>query len=128
MTNPVLLVEDDPTLQMLGARQFQILGVGLDIATCGASAIEKVKTNTYELVLMDLGMPDMSGIEAAMHIREFEQKNGRKRVLIVAMTAFSEREQALAVGMDDFIQKPVLLDALAAVVRKWAPAIKILRK
>ena len=128
MTNQILLVEDNHILQLLGRNQFDVLGVGLDVAYCGESAIERMQNNDYQLVLMDIGLPKMDGIEATIAMRKFELQNSRPHLPIVAVTALYQREIALAAGMDDFVQKPLLLDDLVAVLRKWAPAVRINRK
>lgn len=114
----ILLVEDDPTLRLLGAKQFEALGWPVDIAADGREAIIMSK-NGYDIILMDLAMPEVSGIQAALTIRQFELENRRKRTPIIAMTAYSDREEVTAFGMDDYILKPVLLDDLKSIVKKW---------
>jgi len=117
----ILLVEDDPTLQILGKSQFKVLGFDVDIAGSGEDAIAKTKENRYSLIFMDISMPGMSGIEATLHIRESELRAQQPRTPIIAMTAYSQRQEALGAGMDAFVQKPVLLDVLTRLCLQWLP-------
>ncbi len=75
--------------------------------------------HAYDLIFMDLVMPGMNGVEATSHIREQELKEGRKRTPIIGLTAFSERERALFAGMDEFVQKPFLLNDIRRVVEMF---------
>jgi len=93
----------------------------VDIAINGAEAVQKTKQNPlfYDLILMDISMPVMGGIEAARLIRLFEQENRKSRVPIIAVTGISDRDSCLAAGMDDFMTKPFLLEHLRASAIKW---------
>jgi CheY-like chemotaxis protein len=115
----ILLVEDDTTLRFLGTKHFLALGLPLDLAANGAEAVKMAEAG-YALILMDLSMPIMDGIEATSHIREHELRNGLKRTPIVGLTAFSEQEVAAKVaGMDEFLLKPVPFKTLAITVAKY---------
>jgi polar amino acid transport system substrate-binding protein len=116
----ILLVEDDETLCFLAQKQFKKIGVSCRIAGTGMQAVE-MANDEFALILMDLGLPDMDGIEATFRIREEELKGRRKRVPIVALTEYSEREKCLRAGMDDFLLKPVPMERLQEVVRKYCP-------
>jgi CheY-like chemotaxis protein len=120
MSETILLVEDDSALRFLGLKQCKALKLTVDTATNGVEAVAKA-ADDYALILMDLAMPEMNGIEAASRIREQELRSGRKRTPIIAMSAYAEREQALAAGIDDYLQKPVLLEGLKEIVLTWAP-------
>lgn len=121
----VLSVDDSPVVSRLTTRQLGIIGVQSEAATTGKQAIEKAKTGRFDLILMDVHLPDMTGYEAARKIREAEQSGELSRAIIIALTGCATeeyREQAASAGMDDFLSKPVsiallrehLLKALAA--------------
>ncbi len=124
-TNPVrvLLVEDNPVNQKLGHRLLSILGCRVDQAANGREAVLMVDRFPYDLILMDVQMPEMDGYEATAEIRK--RQNGYRPIPIVAMTAYAlsgDRERCLESGMDDYLSKPVSLDALRAAVERWSPA------
>jgi two-component system, sensor histidine kinase and response regulator len=121
----ILLAEDNEinqkvVLGLLGPR-----GHVIDVATNGAEAVRAVQTSTYDLVLMDLQMPVMGGLEATRAIRKLEAAAGR-HTRIVAMTARAmrgDREQCLAAGMDGYLPKPVDREALLAVIERNAAPV-----
>lgn len=101
----VLLVEDNILNQRLATRVLENLGFEPDLAANGKIATEKVAQNTYDVILMDLQMPEMDGYQATQYIRN-ELKS---KVPIIAMTAHSlvgERDKCLTIGMDDYLPKP----------------------
>ncbi|MDO9141923.1 MAG: response regulator [Methylobacter sp.] len=115
----VLLVEDNELNQEVAASIIRKRGAILTIAWNGEEAVELVRRQTFDLVLMDLHMPVMGGIEAARQIRELAQG---KNLPIVAMTAAvmaEDRERCLAIGMVDFIPKPVEPEDIARVLRSY---------
>ena len=120
----ILLAEDNSVNQEIARRQLQRLGVEVDVAGDGAAAVEAVARGGYDLVLMDCQMPVMSGYDATGEIRRREAGSGR-HLPVIAMTANAmagDREDCLRAGMDDYIAKPVKIDALRAVVARWAAA------
>jgi CheY-like chemotaxis protein len=99
------------------------LGLQADLATNGAEVLARCATRFYDVILMDCHMPVMDGYAAAGELRRRE-RSGR-RTCIIAITADARtgaRERCLEAGMDDYIVKPVRLDELRDVLRKWAPA------
>lgn len=114
----ILLVEDDTTLRFLAQRQFERLGVQCDTAANGTEGIEMAKKG-YDLIFMDISMPELNGIEATHQIREFEKKKGLPRTPIIGLTAFSSEEECRDAGMDDFMQKPMMLDQAKAIIDKY---------
>jgi len=118
----ILLAEDNVTNQRLAARFLQRMGYAADVVANGLEAVDAVRRQTYDVVLMDIEMPEMDGLEAARRIR---QEHGARRPQIIAMTANAlqgDRERALAMGMDEYITKPIRISelqaALAAVGRR----------
>jgi PAS domain S-box-containing protein len=102
----ILVVEDIALNQLLVRTLLDDFGFGCDIASNGKIAIEKLKTNTYDVILMDLQMPEMNGFEAT----EFIRKNLGLKIPIIALTAdvtTSDLAKCRSVGMDDYISKPV---------------------
>ena len=119
----VLVAEDNVVNQKVAMRMLEKLGLRVDVAANGREAVEMVKMLPYDLVFMDCHMPEMDGYEAVAAIRRRE--SGDSHTPVVAMTADAMegyREQCLAAGMDDFITKPVKMDALVQTIKKWVPA------
>ena len=109
----ILLAEDNVVNQKLALRLLQRMGYRADLASNGIEAIESVERQPYDVVLMDVQMPEMDGLEASRQITSRWQAGERPR--IVAMTANAmagDREECLAAGMDDYITKPIRVDAL----------------
>jgi signal transduction histidine kinase/DNA-binding response OmpR family regulator/tetratricopeptide (TPR) repeat protein len=109
----ILLAEDNVVNQKLALRLLQQMGYRADVASNGIEAIECVERQPYDVVLMDVQMPEMDGLEASRRIVAKWPDGGRPR--IVAMTANAmagDREECLAAGMDDYLTKPIRVDAL----------------
>jgi PAS domain S-box-containing protein len=109
----ILLAEDNVVNQKLALRLLQQMGYRADLASNGLEAIECVARQTYDVVLMDVQMPEMDGLEASRRITASWPAGRRPR--IVAMTANAmkgDREMCLAAGMDDYLSKPIRLDEL----------------
>ena len=122
----VLLVEDNPVNQKLAVRLLEKWGHHVVIAANGKEALDRVRSGqACDLVLMDMQMPVMGGIEATKLIRADEAANSRRRLPIVAMTANAmtgDRDACLAAGMDDYLSKPIRQEELLAKLRLHAPA------
>jgi CheY-like chemotaxis protein len=119
----ILLAEDNVVNQKLALRILQQMGYRADLASNGLEAVESVRRQTYDVVLMDVQMPEMDGLEASKRITT--QWSAAERPRIVAMTANAmqgDRELCLAAGMDDYLTKPIrvdqLVDALHNVVAR----------
>ena len=118
----VLLVEDNKVNQKLALHILERLGHVVEVASNGREAVEILETKDFDLVLMDIQMPEMGGIEATAKIREREAAEGG-HVPIVAMTAHAmtgDRERFLDAGMDEYISKPINQERLREVVRSLA--------
>jgi PAS domain S-box-containing protein len=118
----VLVAEDNPTNQKLVSAMLDVKGHRVTVVGNGRLAVERVAQEAYDVVLMDVQMPEMSGLEATQAIRMREEGTGR-HLPIVALTARAmagDREQCLAAGMDAYVSKPVrapeLFSAIDAVM------------
>ncbi len=118
----VLLVEDNPVNQRLALEILTRRGHEVAVADNGGEALERLGTFTPQIILMDVQMPEVNGLEATRAIRLLEQGTGR-HVPIVAMTAHAmsgDRERCLEAGMDDYLTKPIRAEALVAHVERLA--------
>ncbi len=113
----ILLAEDNVVNQKLALRLLQQLGYRADLAANGAEAVASVARQVYDVVLMDVQMPEMDGLEATRRIC----KRGKKRPRIVAMTANAmqgDREMCIEAGMDDYLTKPIRVDQLVEALEQ----------
>ncbi len=116
----ILVVEDDPTLRLLAKHSLYHLGYECIVAASGEEALTE-DFSQISLIFMDIGLPGMDGNQATKLIRETEMKESRARVPIIALTAQATRESVMRAGMDDFLQKPAMLDDLSCMIKKWLP-------
>jgi CheY-like chemotaxis protein len=117
----LLLAEDNPINQKLAMVLLQKAGYSVDAVNNGLEALEKIKVIQYNLVLMDVQMPDMDGFEATRQIRAWEKSNGQ-HIPIIAMTAHAmsgDRERCLDSGMDDYVTKPLEPRVLFNAIDRW---------
>jgi CheY-like chemotaxis protein len=115
----VLLAEDNPVNQFVAVKILEKLGLQVSVAGNGAEAIAALRDNTFDLILMDLQMPVMDGLEATRLIRDPATGAGNPDVPIVAMTAHAFRDneqQCLEAGMNGYLSKPVKPEDLASVL------------
>jgi PAS domain S-box-containing protein len=123
----ILLAEDNITNQMVAVSILKKLGLRADTVANGAEAVKALETLPYDLVLMDVQMPEMDGLEATRAIRNPQSAVRNHRIPIIAMTAHAmqgDRERCLEAGMNDYIIKPVDPRALAEALEKWLPKEK----
>ena len=115
----ILVVEDNPTNQQVVLMVLRALGYQPDMAENGRTGIDKVSSHRYDIILLDLQMPDIDGFEVARHIRE----HLNYQPVIVAITAGAspeDRQRCLDAGMDDYVMKPFKISQLKDVVLKYA--------
>ncbi|MCC7342683.1 MAG: response regulator [Bryobacterales bacterium] len=118
----ILIAEDHPVNQRVIQGMVEKLGLSADVVSNGLEAVHAACHGSYAAILMDCQMPDMDGIEATRFIRGTEDRIGR--VPIVAVTAFGheeDRARCFEAGVDEFMVKPIRIEALAQVLAQWAP-------
>ncbi|MDE1150441.1 MAG: ATP-binding protein [Azospirillaceae bacterium] len=119
---PLLVVDDNHVNQTVAKTMLERLGYAVSIAGDAQSALEQYEQGDFRIVLMDIQMPGMDGVQAAGRMREIQAARGRPRTPIIAMTANAMagmREEYLATGMDDYVAKPFALAVLADTVARW---------
>ncbi len=128
----VLIVDDNAINQKVAVRMLQQLGYQPMVAANGREALEAIEHDPFDLVFMDVMMPEMDGLEATRQIRKRqmggEQKNFQSRIIICAMTAHAmagDREKCIAAGMDDYLAKPVRPKDVRDMVEKWGGKIAL---
>ena len=119
----ILLAEDSQANRVVGVAMLQQFGFGVDAVASGLEAVEALRTLPYDLVLMDLEMPEMDGLEATRRIRQLD--DSKRDIPIIAVTANAmadTAEQCRAVGMNDYVTKPIDAEKLFEVLLRWLPA------
>jgi CheY-like chemotaxis protein len=118
----ILVAEDNVVNQKVTLRMLERLGYRADVVANGLEAVEAVKRQQYDVVLMDVEMPEMDGKEAAKKIRvDIPSEKQPKIIAATAHALVGEREQLIAGGMDDYISKPVRLQELETKLRECHP-------
>lgn len=120
----ILLAEDNITNQQVALGLLRRLGLRADVTANGAEAVTALKTLPYDLVLMDVQMPDMDGLEATRVIRDPASQVLNHQIPVIALTAHAmpgDRERFLAAGMNDHVTKPISLQKLSAALNRWLP-------
>ena len=115
-------MEDTPVNQLLGERLLKRFGCLTTLAMTGKQAIQAWQNQAFDLILMDLQLPEMDGLEATRLIRAEEDNQARARIPIIALTANameSDRQACLAAGMDDFITKPFSADDMLTTLKRF---------
>ncbi|MCB9991996.1 MAG: response regulator [Rhodospirillales bacterium] len=118
----VLLVEDHAPSAKIGMTLVEELGCTCEIATTGNQAVTLFSQNSYDLVLLDLQLPDMNGLDVARHMRRQEQDMNRKIIPIVGMTGCSTEDDRLLcekAGMNDHLPKPFRLAQLEDIIQTY---------
>ncbi|MFN8576729.1 MAG: response regulator [Candidatus Sericytochromatia bacterium] len=115
----ILLAEDNLINQKLAIKVFEKLGYSLDLALNGLEVLDMLLNDKYDIIFMDVQMPEMNGLEATKYIIE---KYEESRPIIIAMTAgamIEDKQKCLEIGMDDYISKPISIDELKSKISKW---------
>ena len=114
----VLLAEDNAVNQKVAVRFMERLGYRVETVVNGVDAVAAVEQRRFDLILMDLQMPEMDGLEASRRIRKLPLDHQPKIVALTANAMQGDRELCLAAGMDDYISKPVKIHEVAAAIRR----------
>lgn len=118
----ILLAEDNPVNQLLALRLLGRMGYRADVATNGREAVAALDSRPYDVILMDVQMPEMDGLEAARQIRHRWVDGAPPRIIAMTANALQgDRERCLAAGMSDYISKPVRLEDVARALANSAP-------
>ncbi len=118
----ILIAEDNKTNQLVLQTMLKTFEVDVITVENGQEALQYYVSRQPDLILMDMAMPLMDGLDATARIRELEAQNGRKRTPIIALTANAmsgDRDSCLNAGMDDYLSKPVIKSDLVATMEKW---------
>ena len=116
----ILLAEDNPISQVVSRAMVETLGFHVDVVANGSEAVRAATSSAYQAILMDCQMPLLDGYQATREIRRIEGAKRRTPILaITALPARSASRHCLATGMDDFVTKPLSIEALAGVLRRW---------
>jgi len=119
----ILLAEDNSINQMVALGLLQKLGYTADTAINGNEVLLAMERKTYDIILMDCQMPELDGYETTQKIRNLPKNNLIKIIAMTANALRGESERCLAVGMDDYLSKPVRLETLRAMLNRWLPEI-----
>lgn len=117
MSKRILVVEDNPVIRRSMLQQLSQLGVNCYAVENGEEAVKLAEF--FDLILMDVQLPGMSGIEAAKQIRKAEAKRRLRPVAIVATTTASLQRECVAAGMDEFCPKPIKASDLERLLNRW---------
>lgn len=119
-----LVVEDDRMVQTIIKANLESIGIPTIIAGNGVEAIEAIKTNSFDFVLMDIRMPDQDGLDATRWIRDIEIGNTVRHVPIFALTSYDSPEhtqEIIDAGMDEHLIKPFRLENFMKILDKYFP-------
>jgi PAS domain S-box-containing protein len=118
----ILIAEDNEVNQKLTLLLLEKIGYGADLAANGLEALEALRRERYDVILMDVEMPVMDGLEASRSIHSEWPENERPRIIAMTANAMQgDRETCLAAGMDDYLSKPIHGDELAAILARCGP-------
>ena len=120
----ILLAEDNVVNQRVALRMLERLGYRADVAASGKEAVESVRNINYDIILMDILMPELDGFEATKIILDEFQPDQRPKIIAMTANAMQgDRESCLDAGMDDYMSKPIRIEDLQTVITKWGKKI-----
>jgi CheY-like chemotaxis protein len=114
----ILLAEDNPVNQKLALRLFALMGYNVDVAANGLEAVDAVERQPYDVVFMDIQMPEMDGLEASRQIRARAADGGPRIVAMTANVMDGDRDACFAAGMDDYVGKPIRVHELLLALER----------
>jgi CheY-like chemotaxis protein len=116
----ILLAEDNVINQQVAVKMLQRLGHQTDVVANGAEAVDAVRRQRYDVVFMDVQMPEMDGLEATRHLRAAFPDGGPRIIAMTANALAEDRDACLAAGMDGYVAKPITLAGLHAALDTWS--------
>ena len=116
----ILVAEDNPSNQRVLVEMLKRLGYRADAVADGREVVLSLERQDYDLILMDIKLPEMDGLTAAKVIRQLRPDNGPKIIAITAFALEGDREKCLEAGMDDYIAKPVKMNELTDMLVKYS--------
>ncbi len=119
----ILVAEDNPVNQLVAVKILEKLGYKADVAGNGVEALDAFGKTPYDVIFMDCQMPVMDGYAASRAIRSGEEKDLKKKVVIIAMTANAlkgDRDKCIRAGMDDYMSKPISPNTVSEILNKWS--------
>lgn len=119
----ILLVEDNPINQKVAQRIIKKFGYSIDTAVNGLLALECVKNKKYNIIFMDIQMPEMDGIEATKIIIDTYKEKSPKIIAMTAAVMKGDKEKCLEAGMVDYIPKPVLPEVVYKAIKRWGTIV-----
>jgi CheY-like chemotaxis protein len=114
----ILLAEDNAVNQKLALRILEQMGYRADVASNGIEAVQSIERQTYDVILMDVQMPEMDGLDATRHIRRLTDVSQPHIVAMTANALEGDREACLAAGMNDYVSKPIRVHELVQALLK----------
>jgi len=116
----ILLAEDDLLSEKVTTFYLKRFGHEVDVAKNGFEAVSRIKEKKYDLILMDIQMPEMDGLQAVKEIRAIEKDyNSKGHTTIIAITTNPDKAECLKAGVDLYVQKPFCFDELSTLVRDY---------
>ena len=117
MAHSILVVDDDPHIRDVVRFAFEKTGMAISIAQDGKEALARFDRNVHDLIVLDIGMPEMDGLEATRIIRDLLPAEQQPRIIAMTANVMKEDQDACAAaGMDDYLSKPIQVDALMAAL------------
>jgi PAS domain S-box-containing protein len=120
----ILLAEDNTVNQQVALLTLEKLGYHADVVSNGVEVLDALSRQVYDVVLMDVEMPKMDGLDATRHIREMMSEQRPRIIAITAYAMEGDRERFLQAGMDDYISKPLRLEELISVLKQIKPSLR----
>lgn len=117
----ILLAEDNEVNRLVLQKMLKRLGCLVDVAANGLEALQALESQLYDLILMDIMMPKLDGLEATKAVRQRWPIDGPRIIAVTAHVLEYSRSMCLDAGMDDYLSKPVDMDVLADMIRKHCP-------
>ena len=120
----VLVVDDHIALRTVLVMQLAKLGIKADSAANGVEAVHRIHNWRYKLILMDVQMPELDGLEATAAIRSYEHSENLESTIIIAVTGGgTTKKKCLDAGMNGYVEKPLPIEALKDLIEEWAPRL-----